>query len=255
MDQSEQSDCERLSRDITGLLKSISSGGDVDPLLIVMCCEVIPPSIGEWYDQVLRSMQYTTPVACRPWNRMNAGLVRSTANEICSLLLRSFYLKLMPDRPVFLGPSDAPERLAEKVDAYVSADEDKFWRRFEQICASANFPQWLIVASMADRERAMSSGTALIDDTPKHDESPVTAKELATYARCNDKVIRDALLKCPKESAGKGRSAHRWRYCDALPILQAVDSGRLKGIDWPKTADELTTTKDSNKIPTRTLTR
>lgn len=255
MDESERSYCDRLSRDVTGLLKTISAGEDVDPVLIVMACEFNPPSIGEWYDEVLRSMQYTTPVACRPWNRMNAGLVRSTANEICSLLLRSFYLKLMPDSPVFLGPSDPPERLAEKVNAYVAANEESFWQRFDQICASANFPQWLIVASMADRERAMSSGTALIDDTPKDDESPVTAKELATYARCNDKVIRDALLKCPKESAGKGRSAHRWRYCDALPILQAVDSGCLKNIVWPNSVTKLVTTKDSSKIPTRTLTR
>ena len=255
MDQSEQSDCERLSRDITGLLKSISSGGDVDPLLIVMCCEVIPPSIGEWYDDVLRAMQYTAPVSCRPWKRMNAGLVASTANEICSLLLRSFCLKLMPDRPVFFGPSKSFEEATELFDAYLATDEESFWQRFHQICASANFPQWLIVASMADRERAMSSGTALIDDTPKDDESPVTAKELATYARCNDKVIRDALLKCPKESAGKGRSAHRWRYCDALPILQAVDSGCLKNIAWPNSVTKLVTTKDSSKIPTRTLTR
>ncbi len=154
MDLSEHSNCEKLSREITGLLRSISANEDVDPVLIVMSCELIPPSIGEWYDQILRSMQYTTPVACRPWNRMNSGLVASTANEICSLLLCSFCLKLMPDRPVFFWPSDPPQRFAEKVTAYVAAVEESFWQRFDQVCASANFPQWSLVISMADTERA-----------------------------------------------------------------------------------------------------
>lgn len=176
MDESERSYYDRLSRDVTGLLKTISAGEDVDPVLIVMACEFNPPSIGEWYDEVLRSMQYTTPVACRPWNRMNAGLVRSTANEICSLLLRSFYLKLMPDSPVFLGPSDPPERLAEKANAYVAANEESFWQRFDQICASANFPQWSIVVSMADTERATMSQSKV----------PVTAKAYSSWRKTSE---------------------------------------------------------------------
>ena len=176
MELSEQSDCDRLSRDITGLLKSIAAGEDVDPLLIVMCCDLVPPSVGEWYDDVLRAMQYKAPVVCRPWNRMNAGLVASTANEICSLLLRSFYLKLMPDRPVFFAPSEASQPIAERVDSYVAANEESYCRRFDEICASANFPQWLIVASMADSERAMVSQSKV----------PVTPKAYSSWRKTSE---------------------------------------------------------------------
>jgi hypothetical protein len=215
MDQSEQSDCDRLSRDITGLLKSISSGGDVEPLLIVMCCEVIPPSIGEWYDQVCRSMQYTAPVACRPWKRMNAGLVASTANELCSLLLRSFLLKLMPDRPIFFGSSTAFSEAAERFEAYVATNEESFWQRFDQTCESANFPQWLIVASMADRERATMLEPSIVPG------KLVTIDEVAAMlVDVEAKTLHNSDVKSWGAPDGKVNRSRAWNLDRIRPIIE-----------------------------------
>lgn len=91
--------------------------------------------------------------------------------------------------------------------------------------------------------------------TDAADTTPVTKQQLADHAGCGDRVIRNALTNCQRVFDGAGQLGHRWRYCDALPILKAVDSGCLKGIVWPNSATQLNTKKHSNKIPAKSLRR
>jgi len=97
-----------------------------------------------------------------------------------------------------------------------------------------------IVLALAEKESA--------------DQTLVSADQLGKFAKIGGKVIRTALRKADCKpsikSTGKG-NPHQWKYCDAINVLRAVKSGRLRSFIWPDSADELVPQKDSNKIPAR----
>lgn len=93
-----------------------------------------------------------------------------------------------------------------------------------------------------------------IQGTNSPDETLVSADQLGLFVGVGEKVIRSALNKagCKPwiESTGKG-NPHKWRYCDAMQSLKAVESGKLRSCIWPNSASDLMRRIDSSKIPER----
>ena len=91
---------------------------------------------------------------------------------------------------------------------------------------------------------------------PKEDSTPVTAQRLADFVPCNDRVIRKALEELIPIVCAAGRNGgHQWPYSEAVAILKRVTTGKLAGVTWPDSEAELTSKKDSSKIPANKLRR
>lgn len=87
-------------------------------------------------------------------------------------------------------------------------------------------------------------------------QDTVRAQQLADHAGCCSKVIKKALLQCKPVVESKGRNrGHQWRYSEAISVLKKVETGILKGIDWPDSASKLIRQKDSSKIPPKNMRR
>jgi hypothetical protein len=86
------------------------------------------------------------------------------------------------------------------------------------------------------------------------DQRLVSADQLGAFAGVGDRVIRNALRNADCrpciQSIGKG-NPHQWRYCDAIQSLKAVKSGKLRLVNWPDSAADVLSQKDSSKIPAK----
>ncbi len=100
------------------------------------------------------------------------------------------------------------------------------------------------------------AGALCSEEKPKSDSTPVNAKKLADYVPCHDRVVRIALEALKPTVCAVGRNGgHQWPYSEAVAILKRVTTGKLAGVMWPDSEAELTSKKDSSKIPANKLRR
>ncbi len=117
--------------------------------------------------------------------------------------------------------------------------------------------RWTPAGRAAWMQLAQSETNDVLNECREHfaklepDQTPIDARPLAEHAGVSPRLIRDALAKCKRVSDSTGRTGHQWRYCDAVEALREIDSGKMKGIIWPDSVDELTTKKDSSNFPAR----
>ena len=141
------------SQAITGLLRCFLLNRDVDVLLLNVCGEQSPDRFRPWFDKIARSANYRGPVFCYPWRRrLNVKLEALTANEVCSMLARLAYLEILPDRPALFGAGTFNED-AEKLEAYIAANEAEVDWRIDHVCKSLRASEWNKVIMWAERER------------------------------------------------------------------------------------------------------
>jgi hypothetical protein len=113
------------------------------------------------------------------------------------------------------------------------------------------------IQSWKDRITAeLRAGALCREEKPKSDSTPVNAKKLADYVPCHDRVVRIALEGLKPTVCAVGRNGgHQWPYSEAVAILKRVTTGKLAGVPWPDSEVELTSKKDSSKIPAKRLRR